>query len=77
MIRHIKGNLAVAHNGNLVNAAELRQQFELGGAIFHGTSDTESIAYSIVLERLTSKSTEEAICKVMDHIKGAYYQILD
>ena len=72
VIRHIKGNLAVAHNGNLVNAAELRRHFELGGAIFHGTSDTESIAYSIVLERLTSKSTEEAICKVMNHIKGAY-----
>ena len=72
VIRHIKGNLAVAHNGNLVNAAELRRHFELGGAIFHGTSDNESIAYSIVLERLTSKSTEEAICKVMNHIKGAY-----
>ncbi|MCC8016223.1 MAG: amidophosphoribosyltransferase, partial [Clostridiales bacterium] len=72
VIRHIKGNLAVAHNGNLVNAAELRRQFELGGAIFHGTSDTESIAYSIVLERLTSKSTEEAIEKVMRHLKGAY-----
>ena len=72
VIRHIKGNLAVAHNGNLVNAAELRRRFELGGAIFHGTSDTESIAYSIVLERLTSKSTEEAIEKVMAHLKGAY-----
>ena len=72
VIRHIKGNLAVAHNGNLVNAAELRKQFELGGAIFHGTSDTESIAYSIVRERLTSKSTEEAVCKVMERIKGAY-----
>lgn len=72
VIRHIKGNLAVAHNGNLVNAAELRRNFELGGAIFHGTSDTESIAYSIVLERLTSKSTEEAVEKVMKHLKGAY-----
>lgn len=72
VIRHIKGNLAVAHNGNLVNAADLRKHFELGGAIFHGTSDTESIAYSIVMERLACKSTEEAICKVMDHIKGAY-----
>ena len=39
---------------------------------FHGTSDTESIAYSIVLERLTSKSTEEAIEKVMNHLEGAY-----
>ena len=58
VIRHIKGNLAIAHNGNLVNAAELRKSFELQGAIFHGTSDTESIAYSIVKERLTSNSTE-------------------
>lgn len=72
VIRHIKGNLAIAHNGNLVNAYELRKEFELGGAIFHGTSDTEAIAYSIVKERLSSKSTEEAIAKVMEHIKGAY-----
>ncbi len=72
VIRHIKGNLAVAHNGNLVNAPELRKQFELKGGIFHGTSDTESIAYSIVSQRLTSKSTEEAIEKVMYSLKGAY-----
>lgn len=72
VIRHIKGNLAVAHNGNLVNAAELRKHFELKGAIFHGTSDTESIAYSIVSERLTSKNTEEAVEKVMYSLKGAY-----
>lgn len=72
VIRHIKGNLAVAHNGNLVNAPDLRKKFELGGAIFHGTSDTESIAYSIVSQRLTSKSTEEAIEKVMYDLKGAY-----
>lgn len=72
VIRHIKGNLAVAHNGNLVNAQEIRKNFELGGAIFHGTSDTESIAYAIVKERLASKSTEEAVSKVMNRLKGAY-----
>lgn len=72
VIRHIKGNLAVAHNGNLVNASDLRKYFELRGAIFHGTSDTESIAYSIVSQRLTSKSTEEAVEKVMYTLKGAY-----
>lgn len=72
VIRHIKGNLALAHNGNLVNAPELRRQFELKGGIFHGTSDTESIAYSIVSQRLTSKSTEEAVEKVMYSLKGAY-----
>ncbi|MGN0521940.1 MAG: amidophosphoribosyltransferase [Eubacterium sp.] len=72
VIRHIKGNLAIAHNGNLVNAPELRKKFELKGGIFHGTSDTESIAYSIVSERLTSTNTQEAIEKVMYTLKGAY-----
>ncbi len=72
VIRHIKGNLALAHNGNLVNAFEIRREFELRGGIFHGTSDTESIAYSIVSNRLNSKSTEEAIEKTMHSIRGAY-----
>lgn len=72
VIRHIKGNLAVAHNGNLVNASDIRKGFELNGGIFHGTSDTESIAYSIVSNRLNSKSTEEAIEKTMQTLKGAY-----
>ncbi len=72
VIRHIKGNLALAHNGNLVNAADIRRSFELNGGIFHGTSDTESIAYTIVSNRLYSKSTEEAIEKTMPNLKGAY-----
>lgn len=72
VIRHIKGNLALAHNGNLVNATDIRKAFELNGGIFHGTSDTESIAYAIVSNRLYSKSTEEAIEKTMAHLKGAY-----
>ena len=72
MVRHTKGNMALAHNGNLVNSSELRKSFELRGAIFHGSSDTESIAYTIVSERLLSGSTEEAIKKAMPKIKGAY-----
>ena len=72
VIRHIKGNLALAHNGNLVNAMEIRKSFELNGGIFHGTSDTESIAYEIVSNRLSCKSTEEAIKKAMPNLKGAY-----
>lgn len=72
VIRHIKGNLAVAHNGNLVNAFDIRRSFELKGGIFHGTSDTESIAYSIVSNRLECATTEEAIEKTMYSIKGAY-----
>lgn len=76
VIRHIKGNMALVHNGNLVNAAELRRSFEMSGAIFHGTTDTESIAYSIVRERLTSASTEQAVERAMPYIKGAYSCIL-
>lgn len=76
VIRHVKGNLALVHNGNLVNAAELRRKFEMSGAIFHGTSDTEAITYAIVSERLKCGSTEEAVENAMPKIKGAYSCIL-
>ena len=36
VVRHVKGPMAIAHNGNLVNAAELREEYELKGAIFPG-----------------------------------------
>ena len=72
VIRHIKGNLALVHNGNLTNAADLRRRFELSGAIFHGTSDTEAIAYEIVRQRLQSASTEEAVERTIPHLCGAY-----
>lgn len=72
VVRHIKGNLALAHNGKLTNAKELRSHFELNGAIFHGSSDTEDIAYSIVKERLQSRSIENAIEMAMYNLKGAY-----
>ena len=76
VIRHIKGNMALVHNGNLVNAGAIRAELELSGAIFHGTSDTESIAYSIVHERINCGSTEEAVERAMPKIKGAYSCIL-
>ncbi len=76
VIRHVKGNLALVHNGNLINAAELRRDFEMSGAIFHGTSDTEAITYAIVRERLKCHSTEEAVERAMPKIRGAYSCIL-
>ena len=75
-IRHIKGNLALAHNGNLVNANSLRKDFELSGAIFHGTSDTEAVAYTIVSERLKCGSTEEVVERAMKRLQGAYSCVL-
>lgn len=76
VIRHKKGNLAVVHNGNLVNAYELRQELEENGAIFTTTSDTEVISYIIVQERLKSNSIEEAIEKAMKRFKGSYSLII-
>ena len=76
VIQHVKGNMALVHNGNLVNALELRRNAELSGAIFHGTSDTEAIAYAIVRERLSCSSTEEAVCRAMPGLSGAYSCIL-
>ena len=76
VIRHIKGNMALVHNGNLVNATQIRNKFELEGAIFHGSSDTEAIAYSIVHERVKCSSTEEAVKRAMPYIEGAYSCIL-
>lgn len=76
VIRHIKGNMAIAHNGNLTNAAELREELELSGAIFHTSSDTEVIAYTITKERLSAPSIEEAVSRSMDKIQGAYSLVI-
>ena len=76
ILRHMKGNLAIAHNGNLTNASELREQIELNGGIFHSTSDTESIAYTIIQERLNTPSIEEAVLQAMDKLKGAYSLVI-
>lgn len=72
VIKHVKGPMALVHNGNVTNAYELRREFELKGAIFHGTSDTEAIAYLITLNRLETGSIEQAIEKSMERLQGAY-----
>ena len=76
VINHVKGSMCLAHNGNLTNAAELREKLELSGAIFHTTSDTEVIAYIITGQRLKAPSIEEAVSAAMDVIQGAYSLVL-
>ena len=75
-VNHQKGRMALAHNGNLSNAAELRTKLELAGAIFHTTSDTETIAYIITRERLKCASIELALGQAMDILDGAYSLVL-
>ena len=72
VLNYIKGTLAVAHNGNLVNAPQLRRELEYSGAIFQTTIDSEVIAYHIARERVNSASVEKAVSHAMDKIKGAY-----
>ena len=75
-VNHLKGKLAVAHNGNLSNALPLRRELELSGAIFHTTSDTETIAYVITRERILSGSIEEAVSRSIPKLEGAYSLVL-
>ncbi|MDP4120178.1 MAG: amidophosphoribosyltransferase, partial [Bacillota bacterium] len=72
VMRYIKGTLAVAHNGNLVNAYEIRRELEHRGAIFQTTIDSEVIAYVIARERINCHSVEEAVNRAISQIKGAY-----
>ncbi len=75
-VNHQKGRMAIAHNGNLANAAKLRSALELSGAIFHTSSDTEIIAYIVTKERLAAPSIEDALSRAMDTLEGAYSLVL-
>ena len=76
VLNYVKGTLGLAHNGNLINAPELRRELEYTGAIFQTTIDSEVIAYHIARERLNSKTVEEAVGRAMKKLKGAYSLIV-
>lgn len=76
LINYIKGILGLAHNGNLINALELREELARTGAIFQTTIDSEVIAYHIARERVNTHSVEEAVRLAMKKIKGAYSLIV-
>ena len=76
LVNHYKGRMALAHNGNLTNSHELRQELESKGSIFQTTTDSEVIAYVIVQERLKAPSIEAAVSASMDKIVGAYSLVI-
>ena len=76
VLNYVKGTLALAHNGNLINALELRHELEYTGAIFQTTIDSEVIAYHIARERLKVANVESAVKNAMHKIKGAYSLII-
>ena len=71
-MNYLKGTLALAHNGNITNAGEIREQLRKQGAVFSGTTDSEVIAYRIAMERMESSSIEEAVIHVAHELKGGY-----
>lgn len=72
VLNYVKGTLALAHNGNLINANELRHALEYTGAIFQTTIDSEVIAYHIARERLRVGTVEEAVRRAAAKMQGAY-----
>ena len=72
VMRYKTGIMAIAHNGNLTNAVELRQELEHRGAIFQTTIDSEVIAYIIARERIKTHAVEDAVRRTMSQIEGAY-----
>ncbi len=69
-----RGALALAHNGNLVNADAIREELEEHGSIFHTTSDTEIIGHLIAKERAehSGVSLPDAIAAALRKVAGAY-----
>ncbi|MGN0316501.1 MAG: amidophosphoribosyltransferase [Lachnospira sp.] len=76
VINYVKGTLGMAHNGNLLNAVELRDELSYTGAIFQTTIDSEVIAYLIARERLNVGTVEDAVKNAMKKIKGAYSLVI-
>lgn len=76
VLNYVKGTLALAHNGNLVNAPALRNELSYTGAIFQTTIDTEVIAYLIARERLKTKNVQEAVKNAMMKLEGAYSLVI-
>jgi len=72
VIKYKAGQLALAYNGSLVNADQVRRDMEEKGAVFQANNDAELITNLISRYRIYSNNIEEALVKVMKDIKGAY-----
>ncbi|MCL2441930.1 MAG: amidophosphoribosyltransferase [Treponema sp.] len=76
VVRHIKGPMAIAHNGSIINAGALREKLQRDGAVFHTTNDTEIIINIITRKRIHTQTIEEAIDQAMNDFEGAYSLVI-
>jgi amidophosphoribosyltransferase len=72
VLKYLKGNLAIAHNGNLVNTNSLREELQSMGFMFQSTTDTEVVAALFARARIQNESLEESLLEVLNTISGAY-----
>jgi len=70
LTEYSRGQIAIAHNGNLINASLLRDEYEAYGSIFKSTSDTEIIAH--LMAKPTHVSNPDPVAHVLNHLQGAY-----
>jgi amidophosphoribosyltransferase len=70
LCEYSRGQVAVAHNGNLINAQLLRDEYEAYGGIFKSTSDTEIITH--LLAKPSHVSNPDPLAHVLNHLQGAY-----
>ncbi len=73
LIRHRRGELALGHNGNLVNAAAIRRELEEQGSIFQTTVDTEVVAHLIA--RLGKNGIESAVAESLGRVQGGFAMV--
>jgi amidophosphoribosyltransferase len=69
-VEYSRGQCAIAHNGNLINAGLLRDEYEAYGSIFKSTTDTEIIAH--LLAKPTHVAKPDPLGHVLNHLQGAY-----
>jgi amidophosphoribosyltransferase len=74
-VTHSSCSLAIAHNGNLVNAHTLRRQLEDRGSIFQSTMDSEVIVH-LIARQLAAQGLEEALVYALGEVRGAYSLVL-
>ncbi len=70
MVDYVRGSIAVAHNGNLINAQQLRSELEQLGSIFSTVADTEVIIH--LLARAKSDSLVDRVIDALKRVRGAY-----
>ena len=74
VVRLYKGSMALSHNGNLINANEIRKRLEESGTIFQTTTDSEVIANLIARER--EDLVEDAVKNAIKEIRGSYALVI-